>query len=163
MKYYSEELDQFFDSEKDLRKAEEECLNENSGEYDDECDLKDSVIKELDEKLSNTKSKKELADDVEKSDEALKEARELYDIAEQQVQELSKEYLAKVDDIMKEAKDRLKKAETDRYNAIKAFNDSYGVYRVTYTGTKAAEDLKRTLKEMCNPSFGVFDLFNKWF
>lgn len=163
MKYYSEELDQFFDSEKDLQEAEKECLKENATDCGVGCDLDGYEVKELDKELSNVKSKKELADDVEKSDEALKEARELYDIAEHQVQELSKEYLAKVDAIMKEAKERLKKAETDRYNAIKAFNDSYGVYRVTYTGTKAAEDLKRTLKEMYNPSFGVFDLFNKWF
>ena len=68
------------------------------------------------------------------------------DVAKGKVQELSAKYLSEVDAIMKEANDAVAKAEREKYEAIKAFNDRYGAYKTTYTGARAAEEFKRAMR-----------------
>lgn len=149
MKYYSEILDEVFDTPEELKQAENACKDK------DECD----IASEEKEAVEKTLSKKELADKVAKCDETLTEAYKLLSVAEKKAEELSKEYLEKVDALMGEANNRVKEAEKARYIAIKNFNDAYGVYKVSYSGSKAAEELERAWSRFANSRSWLDDLF----
>ena len=159
MKYYSELLDEMFDSEEELNKAESEKVKPEGEWEPSEEEINEKPEKKDDLKKEMT-SKKELADAVEKSDEALKEAYALYDVAKERVQKLSSDYLREVDSIMKEAKSRVEEAEINKYNAIKDFNDKYGVYKTSYTGAKAAEEYNRVLKSLAERRSWIKSIFD---
>lgn len=123
MKFYSEELKQFFDTE-------EQCLAEE-----------EKARVEAEEKKV-TKAK--LAKEVEDADKALDEAYEGLKLAKEQVEELQKEYDQKVDEIMNPARDRVRECIKLRADAIKNFNDNFGVYTTTYSGNKALNEFAKT-------------------
>ena len=128
MKFYSEELKRFFDTE-------EQCLAEE-----------EKARVEAEEKKV-TKAK--LAKVVEDAEKDLDNAYEGLKIAEEKVAELQKEYDAKVDAIMTPAHDRIKECAKARAEAIKQFNDKFGVYTTTYNGNKAIQELDK-LDSMIN-------------
>ena len=157
MRYYSDILDQVFETEELCRQAEEEYIKamdppEEDGGTDEctDCSTKSSV----DRKDSVTPTKKDLADRVQECEEKLKEAYELHSVAEQKANEISKRYLEELDKIMSPANKSVKDAEAAKYKAIRDFNDAYGVYRASYTGAKAAEEFKRAIKQ--------FEATRKW-
>lgn len=123
MKFYSEELKQFFDTE-------EQCLAEE-----------EKARVEAEEKKV-TKAK--LAKEVEDADKALDGAYEGLKLAKEQVEELQKEYDQKVDGIMNPARDRVQECIKLRAEAIKNFNDNFGVYTTTYSGNKALNEFAKT-------------------
>ena len=122
MRFYSDELKQFFDTE-------EQCLAEEE---------KARVVAE-EKKVTKAK----LAKAIEDADKALDEAYENLKWAEEKVAELQKEYDAKVDAIMNPVHDEIKECAKARADAIKEFNDKYGVYTTTYTGNKALNEFAK--------------------
>lgn len=149
MKYFSEKLNKVFDTEKEL-KTEEAKLDFISENPDDNLlDVKTVETKE-ENSVSKTPSRKQLAADVDSADLKLKEAYANYDVAKQKVEDLLKKYQKDVDDILDPAKEAVRKAEQDRYDAIRRFNDSYGPYQVVYTGDRAAQEMFRALNEINN-------------
>lgn len=123
MKFYSDELKQFFDTEEACLAAEETARQE----------AKEKNV---------TKAK--LAKDIEEADKAIDEAYAELDKANEAVQELRKEYDAKVDAIMNPARENLQKCLTNRRDAIRAFNDKFGVYTTTYRGSDAVDEWIKT-------------------
>ena len=129
MKFYSEELKQFFDTE-------EQCLAEEE---------------EARQKVEEKKvTKAKLAKAVEDADKALDDAYEGLEEAKKKVTELQKEYDAKVDEIMNPARDLIKECTKNRAEAIRAFNEKFGVYTTTYTGNKALNEMLKMEKLMDN-------------
>jgi hypothetical protein len=122
MKFYSEELEQFFDTE-------EQCLAE------------EEKARIAAEEKKVTKAK--LAKAVEDADKALDLAYEGLEEAKNKVLELQKEYDAKVDEIMDPALEAIKECNKARTDAIREFNDKYGVYTTTYTGNKALNEFAK--------------------
>jgi hypothetical protein len=128
MKFYSEELKQFFETE-------EQCLAE------------EEKARVAAEEKKVTKAK--LAKAVEDTEKDLDEAYAGLKIAEEKVAELQKEYDAKVDAIMTPAHDRIKECAKARAEAIKQFNDKFGVYTTTYSGNKALNEFAK-IDDMIN-------------
>lgn len=160
MKYFSEKLNRVFDTEKEL-KAEEAKLDSTQETSNNEDSRLKDVEKVKENSVSKAPSKKQLAAAVEDAETALKEAHANYDVAKQKVEELSKKYLEEVDAILNPAKDAVKKAEQNRYEAIRKFNESYGAYQVTYTGERAAQEMLRTIHDIDKIHRDIFRSF--WF
>lgn len=142
MKFYSEKLDKVFDTEEELRTAEEstDCLaKEDCCKSCSECSCENEVKKP---------SKKQLASDVDDAEAKLSAAYADYEVAKKQVEELSKTYLESVNAILEPAKEAVKSAEEARYEAIKKFNESFGAYQTVLTGDRAAKELVRTMNEI---------------
>lgn len=127
MRYYSDELKRFFDTE-------EQCLAE------------EEKVRTLAEEKKITKAK--LAKAIEDADDALDEAYEELKNAKEKVVELQKEYDEKVDAIMNPAYDKVKECTKARLEAIKEFNDNFGVYTTTYSGDKALNEFTKISNSM---------------
>lgn len=134
MKFYSEDLKRFFDTE-------EQCLAE------------EEKARVAAEEKKVTKAK--LAKAVEDADKALDEAYEELEVAKKAVEELQKEYDEKVDSIMNPAREKITECTKNRAEAIKEFNNKFGVYTTTYTGNKALNELYKMEK--------IFDNYFKRF
>lgn len=135
MRYYSDELKEFFDTEEKLLAEEEKA-------------------RQAIEEKKVTKAK--LAKAVEDADKDLDEAYAGLEAAKQQVAELQKEYDEKVDAIMNPARDLIKECTKARAEAIKEFNDKFGVYTTTYNGNKALNEMIKMEK--------IFDnIFNRFY
>ena len=137
MKFYSEKLNDIFDTPEALEEAEAALESKKVEENDSTSEEKQETL-----------TKKQLAHNVEEAESKLKLAYTEYDIAKKQVEDLSKKYLKAVDDILNPAKEAVKLAEQERYNAIKKFNEAYGGYSVTYTGDRAAQEMLRALNSL---------------
>lgn len=149
MKYYSEKLNQLFDTPEALQEAESE---------------KSATKKKraaTTEKTATTSvpTRKELAAAVEAADAAVKDAYAKYETAKVKAEELSKKYLEEVDAIIEPAKKAVKAAEQTRYEAIRRFNDSFGAYQVTYNGPRAADEFMKAINNI-NAKTNLFrDMF----
>ena len=147
MKFYSDKLDQIFDTPEALEEAEAAICTCNK--VDD--DFKDKNLNDYDCKCKEkvkAPTKKQLAADVDAAEEKLKEAYAEYDIAKAQVEELSKTYLESVEAILTPAKEAVKNAEQARYDAIRRFNESFGAYQTVLTGDRAAKEMIRAINEI---------------
>lgn len=131
MRYYSDELKQFFDTEESLLSAEE-------------------TARQKQESAKATKAK--YAKAVEDADKAVDNAYEALKNAKAEVQKLQEEYDKKVDSIMNPVREHLKLMQKERADAIRAFNEKYGVYTTTYTGNKALNEFLK-LDDFCNNFF----------
>ena len=120
MKYYSEKLDKVFDTPEVLEEAEAAVCT---------CNNVDDNFK--DDKLGNTEKK-----DLNKIP------------SKKQIEELSKTYLESVDAILTPAKEAVKKAEEQRYAAIRKFNNYYGAYQTVLTGDRAAKEMIRAINDI---------------
>ena len=129
MKFYSEQLKRFFDTE-------EQCLEE------------EEKAKTAAETTKQTKAK--LAKAIENADKELDDAYAALTAAEKQVEELQNEYDQRVADIMDPAREHIRECTKKRAEAIKEFNEKYGVYTTTYTGNKALNELMRADKIIDN-------------
>ena len=125
MRYYSDELKEFFDTEEKLLAEEEKA-------------------RQAAEEKKVTKAK--LAKAVDDADKALDNAYECLEEAKKKVAQLQKEYDEKVDAIMNPARDLIIECTKARADAIKAFNDKFGVYTTTYTGNKALNEMVKMEK-----------------
>ena len=135
MKFYSEQLKRFFDTEEQWLEEEEKA-------------------KTAIETTKQTKAK--LAKAIENADKELDDAYAALTAAEKQVEELQNEYDQRVADIMDPARERIRECIKKRAEAIKEFNEKYGVYTTTYTGNKALNELMRADKI-------IDDLFKRFY
>lgn len=158
MKYFSEITGNMYDTTEALLEAEKTFLKADSAIIDD-LDTTVSSKEEFND-LVETPSKKQLAAEVEAAEEKLTEEYANYDVAKKKIEELSKQYLKDVNDILEPAKAAVKAAEMARYEAIRKFNEAYGVYRTELTGDRAAKELLRTLNSFNNWN-SIFN--NHWF
>ena len=156
MKYYSDKLDQVFDTPEALEEAEAAICtcNRVDDNFDDknlnkcECKCKEEA------KLP---TKKQLAADVDAAEEKLRDAYAEYEVAKAQVEELSKTYLESVEAILTPAKEAVKNAEQARYDAIRKFNESFGAYQTVLTGDRAAKEMIRAINEINSMNRKVFN------
>lgn len=177
MKYYSEITKELYESQDELLEAEADMLEANDIDHCDgkcsqctcdSCDAEDveedintldAKEKEVLDNKYNKPSKKELANKIEQADTTLKQAYADYKVAEQQVSELSKTYLEAVDALLNPAKQAIKDAEKAKYEAIKEFNNMYGVYQITVTGAKAADEFMRSMDKLASIHNSLFKTF----
>ena len=146
MKIYSEILNKMFDTEDECVKAEEE--------YQIEQERKEAEKKAAVQAVS--KEKKELASAVELAEEALNKAYDEYEIAKEEARKIMEESNKQMLEILNPARDKIKQAQKEKYNAISNFNKKFGLYTAQYTGEKA-------LKEFRRASSWLTDVFNQFF
>lgn len=158
MKFYSEKLNQLFDSEDALVAAEKSTKCKKKGCNNSLKDAEQPVA----EPTPEAPTKKQLASDVERADEKLKEAYANYEAAKAKAEELTKEYLKQLNELLDPAKKAIEVAEKEKYAAIRNFNESFGAYQVTYTGARAADEMVKAINHLNNQTMRSFkDLF--WF
>lgn len=138
MKYYSEKLDKMFDTPEALQEAE----------ATKSAKKKRGITADMNECTPAVPTRKELATAVESADEAVKDAYAKYETAKVKAEELSKKYLEEVEAILEPARKTVREAEQKRYEAIRKFNDSFGAYQVTYTGSRAADELMKAINNI---------------
>ena len=141
MKYYSESLKKFYDSESDLLKAEEE-------------EKKQQAIAET--------SRKEMAKNIEEANTRIDKAYQEYEVAKKKVDDLIAETRQKVKSILDPAKKEISDAENARMEAIKEFNKKYGVYTETFSGDKAVEQYNRVLNQINSTFENFWKPFYNW-
>lgn len=132
MKYYSDVTKKVYDTADELEKAEAEVKK-----LEEEKEAKLATI---------SKEKKAFATEIENADKELDEAYKQLDVAREKAKQLQKEHLKQLENILHPAEEAVKTAQNKKYEAVKAFNDKFGVFTTTYTGAKAADELNRTLK-----------------
>lgn len=136
MKYYSEVLKKIFDTP--------EALN------DAEAESKRAEVKK-------EESRKALATRVEQAQSSIDKAYEDYDKTLEEVQKILDESNAKAEKLLKAAKENIKRAESDKVEAIRIFNEKFGPYTTTYTGDKAKHEFDKIINRLED----AFPLF--WF
>lgn len=141
MKYYSEILDDFYDTEKELIDAETAAKAQ-------------SVLTETEQDF--------LKQEIEKAELAVQDAYKQVDAAKAQVAELQKKYDEEieainlkyndlVDDIINPANERLMTALTTRDDLLVEYNKKYGAYMRVYKD-----------KEVLDKILGTHSIFNKF-
>lgn len=123
MRYYSDKLKKLFENEKDLTTAEKE--------FDETLEKKEKD------------TKKEMAKAIEKANSEIDDARENYAKVYKEADELVKKARKEAEELLSPAKEKIEEAQKKKYDAVKAFNDKYGTYTVSYTGEKAYNEFKR--------------------
>ena len=133
MKYYSEQLKKLFDTPEALADAESAYNRE---------------------KVETEQSKKVLAQRIEDAERAVDIAYKGYEEAKSQAAEILEKSNKQVADILNVAKAQINAAEKERTNAIVAFNQKFGTYRVNYTGERAKTESER-VNRMINDMFSA--------
>lgn len=158
MKFYSEKLDQLFDTLEDLEAAENPKKKPTRKSTKAEPAPVETVPTV--ESTPEVPTKKELAAAVTDAEEKVKIAYAEYETAKARAEELSKAYLEQINSILEPAKKAVKDAEQTRYNAIKEFNKNFGAYQVTYTGERAANEMMNAINRLNSRANRFFsDLF----
>ena len=134
MKYYSETLKRLFDTPEELEEHE---------------------IAYARDKAKDELSKKVLSKKIEDADKLVDSAYKEYEDAKSRAAEILEKSNQQVADILNEAKAKISEAEKERTNAIVAFNQKYGTYRVNYTGERAKNESER-INRMINDVFSAF-------
>lgn len=127
MRYYSDELKKFYDTEEALLAAEETARKQA-------------------EETKITKAK--LAKNIEEAKAAVDDAYIQFDEAKAKVEELQKEYDAKVNEIMDPVRSNLQKCVAAKRDAIQEFNKNYGAYTTVYKGNDAINEWIKTAKSI---------------
>lgn len=151
MQYYSEILDQVFQTEK-------ECL-EQEKKFKEEKKIKDK--QEQEEKAAISRDKKYLADKIEEANKNLKLANENYKLAQEDAKNIIEEANQEASEILKTAKELVRTAEKEKVDAVMNFNKKYGVYTTVLTDDKVLEEFNRTM-ELLKQDF-PFKFFNLLF
>ena len=141
MKYYSEDLKKFYDSESDLLKAEDEAKKQK--------DIAEN-------------SRKEMARKIDEANDRIDRAYQSYDAAKKQVNDIINEAKKQVKNILDPAKKEISDAENERMEAIKEFNEKYGVYTETFSGDKAVEQYNRVLNQINSTFENFWKPFYNW-
>ena len=144
MRIYSDKTNQFYETVKACEQAEaiyDKKVADEKAKY--EADKKALEEKVAAEKALVSKRKKELSDAIELADEEYVAACKVYDVAKKQADDIMKEAREKANEILSVAAKDVEVASQKRLNAIAEFNKSFGVYRTTLTGARAADEFNR--------------------
>lgn len=130
-----------------------------------ECkDAESKVLKErealAEKERDKSKLKKKLSGEVDKAEEALKQAYADYEAAKEQARKILEESNQQMLDILNPAKKAVEDAELAKTQAIKNFNKECGPYQKIYTGEAAQAELDRFNKQFNNL---FVDFFKRWF
>ena len=121
MKYYSEILQKPFDTAEACTEAEQAFK---------------------DKQTAKSKRKKELAQAIEDCTAKERSAIKDYETAKEKAAAVLKAANEEATQIIADAKAALKDTQAARFEAIKKFNEEFGVYQVSYTSEEADEWLK---------------------
>lgn len=132
MKYFSENLNKLFDSQEELESAEKSANEQRE--------------KEAAEKALVSKEKKACAEVVKAADANVDEAREKFQAARKEAQEILNKAYEEARGIVREASKELSEAQEKRYEALKDFNKKYGPYTMSYTGEQAYNEWKKAVE-----------------
>lgn len=116
-------------------------------------------LEEKNKKAEISKKKKELSDAINEAQNKVSIAEDEYKQAKDEASLIIKEANKKAEDIIKKALLKVDSAREEKMNAIKAFNDSFGVYTTTYTGRQAVEEYNKFTKEMNRVLNSFFDIW----
>ena len=155
MKFYSEQLDKVFETEKECLRAEKEFALEQKRKEE----RKTQEEKAREEKALISKEKKEYADKITKAEEELKVAQENYKVAQDKAAEILEESNKQVTELLNTAQEEVKKAQRAKRDAIVAFSNKFGTYTKSYTGEKAIEEFNKALDTFTNPFTDLFKNF----
>lgn len=122
MKYYSDKTKKFYETEEECEKDEE---------------IFDSY------KRRNSNLKKQLAKKVEDSDKELNDAYDKYKIAKDEASKILKEAEERANAVVNDARAEVVKAQKNKEDTLRNFNEKFGNYTVTYTGEDAVKEFKR--------------------
>lgn len=142
VKYFSEVLNKYYDSEEEVLEAEKE-FNERK-------------LKEENKKKELANNKKVMASAIEKAQKELEFAEEELEKANRQAEEIFSKAYEDALALIKPAKDKVEDCQKAKYQAIKEFNKVYGPYSVSYTGEKAYNEWKRSFERLDS-------IFNRFF
>ena len=117
-----------------------------------ECKEAENVILKEREALAEkerdkSKLKKKLSGEIDKAEEALKEAYAAYDAAKEKARIELEESNKRISDILNTAKEAVKAAEAARAAAILNFNEQCGPYQKVYTEQEAQDEFNRFTKQ----------------
>lgn len=140
MKYYSEVLNSYFNTEKECLEAEK---NRKVRVAEDRQEAKENSLQ---------KEKKEAAKKVEQAEAALSEAYDELQLAKQRAGEIMQEAKTQCAEMISRASKKVNEKEGEKLIAIRNFNERFGVYSKVYTGEKASKEMAR-----------VNNLLNNWF
>lgn len=154
MKFYSEILDKVFDTPEQLKVEEDKYAIKQKAQE------KKRIAQEQATKANEAleQSKKQYAKAIEDADEKVKEAYNNLSLAQEKAKILSEEYIKELNNIMTPAREAVREAEATKLEAIRQFNQKFGVYKVSYTGNKAVEEYIRAIN-MFDNTFNIIDKF----
>lgn len=147
MKYFSEKLNKQFDTEK-------ECL-EAEAKYDEEQKKTEVAVSER--KAEVSRRKKELSDQITVADKDIDSAYKELDAAKEEANKIVAEAKKRANEIVRKAVEKVDSAASTRRDLVEKFNDEFGPYMVTYTGSRADEEYNRLIRKIKNAfSFDPF-------
>lgn len=146
VKFYSDLLNTYFDTQEDAEQAEAEFKvptvdKSPAEEPKNEKKALAKKISELDDKVAQAQAEYEKRKDivVKLYEEKLAEAKKIVKEAEEDALKILKEEKKKVND-----------AVSERYSAICEFTDKYGCYTKQYSGKRAYEEFVKYMNEFDN-------------
>lgn len=151
MKFYSEVLNNYYNTEKECVEAEKEYRKKAE---------KEKMLKEEKEK-NLQREKKEAAKKVEDAEAALSEAYDRFKLEKQNAEELLAKAKAAYSETLEKAAADVKEKERKKLEAVKEFNDHFGVYSKIYTGEKASKEVAR-ISDLLDGWFNYNTLRNFW-
>ena len=151
--YYSDVLDKEFDSVEELEKAEQE------------------EEKKRTQVASENNIKKELALKIEQIDKQIEEAKREYvaqrESLEKDYAALLKKHRAELEEFrtncaksLSEKRKDIRKSETERYDALRAYNEQFGAYKKYITGKDAEREWRKITESLFDNYF--VDSFLTW-
>ena len=146
MLYYSELLKDTFETPEACEAAEKE-FEEKENERKE---------KEAEQKTALSKKKKELANCVEESEEALKRAYEDLEQCKDECRAIRERCVQKIKEKMDEAREAVRTAEKNRFDAVSQFNKEFGAYTKVLSNDEIRQELQRSVN-------WINDLFNGFF
>lgn len=146
MKFYSEKLEKFFDTEAECKEAEVKA---------------DEMEKEK-KNLADVKSneRKQYAKVIEEADKILDEEYTKYEEVKKHVIELKKKCDEECEKLLLDAKKELKAAQDKKFAAVQQFNEKFGPYTISYTGDKALKEMRRHFDTNSDLFHWFFPFFN---
>lgn len=141
VKFYSDLLNTYFDTQEDAEQAEKDFNENPKAEDETPVEAPKNEKKALAKKISELDDK--VAQAQAEYDNTKKTVTELYEEKVEEANKILDEARADALKILKEAKAKVNDAITERYSAICEFNDKFGPYTQQYSGKKATEEFTR--------------------
>ena len=101
-----------------------------------------------------------MAKEIEIKEQDLDDAYKTFELCRKDANKILSDANKQAAEIMSHAREVVKKAQEERYMAVAKFNEKFGAYTRSYTGTDARREYLRTLERFNSI---VFDTFHNWF
>lgn len=163
--YYTDVLpDEVFESReecdaaeaKELKRLEEEKLKAEKKAEREAVNIKRK--KELAENVSKAQAKIDIA--CEEYNKARQEVRKMYNDCSVKIKEFYRTTDEKSKDILAKASAKIAEAEKEKRDAVKLYNDEFGVYKVFLTGSDAEKEYEKMHNSIMSTLTSFEPLFN---